>query len=217
MKSVVVQLWQKQAERINYLSVRERGFLFISAMACCFAIVDVLWLTPAQAGLKAVQQRFAAQGAELQRLREEFKAAAMVTDSGKIARDELQVATGQLAALNQQIKAIAPLAEGGPGLEQALVQLLRGRDGLKLLGLNTVKAESSSAANPSATASAPSPNGLTRRGLELRVAGSYAELIRYVKALEAALPTLRWGLMQLKSEKEAPELVLQVFVVGAQQ
>ena len=56
---------------------------------------------------------------------------------------------------------------------------------------------------------------LLRRGLELSVSGSYAELVRYVNTLESALPTLRWGTLHLKSAKQPPELTLQVFVVGA--
>ena len=46
------------------------------------------------------------------------------------------------------------------------------------------------------------------------MAGSYAELTRYVRTLENALPTLRWGSLQLKATKETPEMTLQVYVVG---
>ena len=38
--------------------------------------------------------------------------------------------------------------------------------------------------------------------------------MRYVRTLENALPTLRWGTLQLKTTKQAPELTLQVYVVG---
>ena len=58
--------------------------------------------------------------------------------------------------------------------------------------------------------------GLTKRGLELRVAGPYAELNRYVKTLEAALPSLRWGVLTVKKGPQTAELTLQVFVVGVQ-
>jgi MSHA biogenesis protein MshJ len=40
--------------------------------------------------------------------------------------------------------------------------------------------------------------------------------MNYVRTLELALPTLRWGSMKLNSEKLPPQLTLQVFVVGVQ-
>ena len=40
--------------------------------------------------------------------------------------------------------------------------------------------------------------------------------MRYVKTLENALPSLRWGAMHLKSDQQPPELSLLVYVVGAQ-
>ena len=48
----------------------------------------------------------------------------------------------------------------------------------------------------------------------MKVAGPYAELVRYVKNLESALPALRWGALRLQSDKQPPELTLQVYVVG---
>ena len=45
--------------------------------------------------------------------------------------------------------------------------------------------------------------------------GSYADLVRYVQTLENAMPTLRWGNLQIKTTPQAPEMTLQVFVVGA--
>jgi len=73
-------------------------------------------------------------------------------------------------------------------------------------------------ATPAAAApAAPMAMDLTRRGMELRVAGPYPSLIRYVKSLETALPQLRWGEMQLKANKMPPELTLTVYVLGVRQ
>jgi len=93
-----------------------------------------------------------------------------------------------------------------------LVQLLRRQDGLVLQGLTTLKAESAVATG----AQAALPPGMVKRGLELRVTGPYPNLVRYVKSLETALPALRWGALNLKSDQQPPELSLQVYVVGVQ-
>jgi MSHA biogenesis protein MshJ len=40
--------------------------------------------------------------------------------------------------------------------------------------------------------------------------------VRYVKTLEMAMPSLRWGALQIKGDLQPPELSLQVYVVGVQ-
>lgn len=207
------QWWQQQVVRIDALSLRERAFLFLSVIVVCLALADVLWLSPAQVAHQQVTQRFAAQGAELSRLRDELKSIAQPVDASKAVRDDIAAANARLEAVNQEITTVAPFADGGPALEQVLVQFLRRQEGLTLLSTGTLKQD---AAIPVAPATAAAPTGLSKRGMELRVAGPYPELVRYVKTLENALPALRWGALQLKSEKQPPELTLQVYVVGVQ-
>ncbi|MBC7682469.1 MAG: hypothetical protein H7172_09060 [Ferruginibacter sp.] len=207
------QWWLVQSARIDAMSLRERAFLFLSLILVALAMADVLWLSPAQTAHRLVTQRHAAQGAELTRLRAELAAVAQPVDANKAAREDLAAADAQLQQVMQEIKTLAPVTEGGPPLEQVLVQFLRRQPGLTLLGTSTLAVDTLAASSPSGAAAVP---GLSKRGLELRVAGSYAELTRYVKTLETALPNLRWGALVLKKDLQATELTLQVFVVGVQ-
>lgn len=202
-------LWNRLAVRIDAMSLRERAFLFVSLIVSTLALADVLWVTPAQQAYRRTTQRFAAQGEELVRLRTELAVTGQLVDSGKTVRDDLAAADQSLAQTNAKIAAVAPMADKGPQLEQVLVQFLRRQEGLTLLFTGTV----SDGASP-AGALVDMPPGLTRRGMELRVSGPYPELVRYVRGLETAMPTLRWGQLQLQSEKQPPELGLKVFVVG---
>ncbi len=201
--------WLQLLERIDALTLRERVFLFISVIACALALADVLWLSPAQMAYKQLTQRFATQTSELDRLRGELRTSARPVDPAKAVREDIAAASARLDAVNADIKALVPLDKNGPALEQVLVQLLRRHEGLTLQGLSTLKAEAAPATGAVLT-------GLTKRGLELRVTGPYPELMRYVKTLETAMPTLRWGALMLKSDKQPPELKLQVYVVGVQ-
>ena len=204
--------WQKLALRIDAMQLRERVFLFLTIIVCCAALADTLWLSPAQVAHKQATLKFAAQETELQRLRAELKSLAQPVDANKTVREDIAAANLQLDAINQDINAIAPLAEGGPAIEQTLVQFLRRQEGLTLLGTGTI--QDGGASTSTASAAASKQPGLSRRGLELSVAGSYADLTRYVSTLENALPTLRWGTLHLKTTKQAPEMALQVYVVG---
>ena len=206
--------WQQLALRIDAMQLRERVFLFLAIIITCMALADTLLLTPAQVAHKQATQRYAAQGTELKRLRDELKAGAQPVDAGKVARDDIAAANLRLDAINQEIRAVAPLAQGGPAIEQALVQFLRRQEGLTLVRTETIQNEVVSPATVAAAAAAGAQPALSRRGLELSVSGSYADLVRYVRTLETALPSLRWGMLQLKTTKQSPEMTLQVFVVG---
>jgi MSHA biogenesis protein MshJ len=208
------QQLQQLLLRIDALSVRERLFLFMSVFVCVLALADFIWFTPAQTAHKALLQRFVAQSAELDRLRGELAGSGVPNDPGKAAREELRATGVRLDALNAEIKGLAPNDQKDPALEQVLQRLLRRQEGLTLLSLETLKPEVSGASAASA-GSAPMA-GLTKHGLTLRVAGPYSELVRYVQALESALPGLRWGPMELKTEKQLSELTLQVYAVGVQ-
>jgi len=212
--------WLVQAARIDALSLRERGFLFVSVIAVCLALADALVLSPAQIALKQVRQRATAQTADLARLRDELRLMAQPVDASKVVRDEIAGFEAQLQAVNADIQVRVPTADIGPALEKVLVQFLRRQEGLTLVRMGTVGEAAGAASSatapaaPGAAATAASPLGLVKRGLELTVSGPYAELVRYVNALETALPSLRWGMLQLKSDKQPPELTLQVYVVG---
>jgi MSHA biogenesis protein MshJ len=202
------QRWQQLAARIDGLSLRERVFLFLVVIVCVLALADAVWLSPAQMAYRQATQRVAGQGLELKRLRDELQGMAQLVDPTKAVRDEIAEIDLRLEAVNADIHAVAPQAEGGPAIEQALVQFLRRQEGLTLLNTGTAKRDMPVAA---ATGGA---SALSRRALELSVSGSYAELVRYIQTLETALPTLRWGTLHLNATKQPPELELQVYVVG---
>lgn len=196
-------------DRVDALSTRERVFLFISVFVCLLAIVDFLWLTPALTGYKQLTQRFAAQNTELSRLRDELRMVATPSEASRSARIEMDQVSAQLDAVNQAIVHAAPASQNGVALEPVLAQLLRQQPGLTLLGVSTLEESSAGSANAL-------PTGMSRRGLELRVAGPYPELVRYVKSLETNLPALRWGAVSIKSEQQPAELRVQLYVLEVQ-
>ncbi len=209
--------WEKQAARINNLSLRERVFVFLSLIAGSMALADVVWLSPAQVAHKQLTQRFEKQSAELQRTRDVFKTTARPVDTTQAVRGEIAALRSRLDVVNQAIREVVPAAAEAAPLTQAMVHLLRRHDGLTLVRTSAMDAEAAvSDAPQAAVASAAASTGITRQGVGLTVAGPYPELIRYVQALETALPHVRWGVMTLKSEKLPPELTLQLFLLGVQ-
>lgn len=210
--------WTTLATRIDALSLRERAFLFLSLLACVLALADVLWLSPAQVAHKQLTSRVASDGLELQKLREELRLTAPVTESAKQARQELARLDARLDEVNRDIVAASSLSATGTPLKEVLVHFLRRQDRLNLIRVGTMPEVAGVApgvrASGGAVANEVAALGLVRQGVELTVAGPYAELANYTQTLESALPALRWGPMKLVSEKQPPELTIQVFLVG---
>ena len=206
MKAQVLQ-W---AAKVDALSLRERGILFFASIAVLLALADAVILAPAQSQFKTVQQRFTTQSAEIARLRTELQAAGKPVDQNQAVQDSIAGVEQDIAGVNHEIQAQLALAGSGRALEPVLVQFLRRQPNLTLLGTSTLKTDVPALSGAS-TVAVP---GLTRQGLELRVAGPYLELTRYVQSLEAALPHLRWGSVQIKAEQQPPEMRLQVYVLG---
>jgi MSHA biogenesis protein MshJ len=176
-----------------------------------------VWLSPVATVTKKLESQLNTQEAELVRLRTELATASQPVDVTKQVREEIASAESTLEKLNADIEILLPKSKNGPVLEDVLVQFLRKHEGLMLMGLNTLAGQPTANPAPVANAKTAAPDvaaELSRRGLELKVKGPYAQLIAYVQKLETALPYLRWGGMQLKSEAQPPELTLQVYVLG---
>jgi MSHA biogenesis protein MshJ len=209
--------WEKQSARINGLSLRERVFLFLSLIACCLALVDTLWLSPAQVAHKQLIQRFEKQNADLRLAREALKTVGTPADTNKTARDELAAVKTRLEQVNHSIKEALPATTQGTPLVQVLSLLLRRHEGLTLVRTSTLMPEVPVIASQTPSAAAVAlPAGFTRQGVELTVSGSYGELTQYVQALETELPYVHWGVMTLKSDQLPPELTLQLYLLGVQ-
>ncbi len=212
------QWWDKQAARIDALSLRERAFLFLSVIACCLALADVVWLSPAQLSHRQLTERFEKQNLQLQSARDELKAVAQPVDSGQGLRNELGTLRVRLDGVNQQIREALPAGATATPLAQVLVHILRRHEGLTLVRTSAVapQAAKDTVSTGAGASASPGRSSLTRQGVELTVSGSYHELTRYVQTLEKELPYVRWGAMKMKSDKLPPELTLQLYIVGVQ-
>jgi MSHA biogenesis protein MshJ len=171
------------------------------------ALADVLWLSPAMDAHQQQTKLSNAQDNEVQRLRAELTNTPKPVDVNLPLRTEVAALQQQLAQLQAGNSDAA--GSGSPALEPVLAEFMRRRPGLSLVSTTTLSADAAAGKEQAVT-------GVARRGVELKVAGPYAELQRYVKSLEQALPNLRWGPMQLRSDKQPPELTLQVFVLEVQ-
>lgn len=207
--------WTTLATRIDGFSLRERVFLFLSLIAVYLALADTLWMAPARALHLQARQRFDANAVELQQLRGDVRLAALQPGPGAKAREELSGIKAQIASAERSIAASASAGSSAMTLPEVLGHFLRRHPALTLVRTANLAPDTVAPVGATAVGGAPSrvPSA-TRRGLEVTVAGPYPDLVRFVQSLEAALPDLRWGPFKLQSDQQAPQLSLQVYLVG---
>lgn len=230
--------WQRQAQRIDALSLRERAILLLSIAAVLAALFDTLVLSPLSARTRQRGEEEAQQARELTQLREQYVAVSRSSsDPASQLGRQLEAARVERARLDEALRQAASL-HAGEGLSAVLQRVLGQQPGLVLerltllddapVALPTVGTAAPASAPtfaptlaPAAIAQRPGPQampGLSWQGVELQVQGSYRDLQRYVQALERELPGLRWGEMRLSAPGpgDAPRLVAQLFLLKAQ-
>ncbi len=206
--------WERQARRIDALSLRERAILFLSIVAVLAALFDTFVLTPQTARAKQRSEARAQQEAELTQLRELFVATSRNTsDPTQALRAQLDAANAERAQLDVQLQTSAT---GGTAQDLAVLlqRLLARQPGLVLERLTLLPDAPVAAPQPGASAPATLA-GISWQGVELQLQGGYAELQRDIQALERELPGLRWGELQISTSgnAEAPRLRAQVFLL----
>lgn len=209
--------WERQARRIDALTLRERAILFLSLVAVLAALFDTLVLTPQTARAKQRSDARIQQEAELAQLRELFVTTSRNTsDPAQALRTQLEAASAERAQLDEQLHKNGS-AGAGQDLAVLLQRLLARQPGLVLERLTLLPDAPVAAAQPGASAPAALA-GISWQGVELQLQGGYAELQRDMQGLERELPGLRWGEMQLSSSgsAEAPRLRVQVFLLKVQ-
>ena len=214
--------WERQAKRIDALSLRERAISFICIAAVLAALIDSLVLTPLSARNKIRAEAQARQAAEMTQLREQFVAASRdANDPAGRLRAQIEAAQAERLWLDAELRK-AGSASDGEGLSAVLQRLLARQPGLvleRLALLDDTPVATPGASAPSAGTNAlPTLPGMSWQGVELQVLGRYGDIQRYLQTLERELPGLRWGEMHLSGSgsQEPPRLRAQLFLLKVQ-
>ena len=220
----LLQRWERQAKRIDALSLRERAILFLSIVAVLALLFDSFVLAPQSARAKLRSNAQAQQAAEISKLREQFIS---TSGSGGTPAEQLQVqlesARNERQRLDSELRQ-ASTVNPAEGLSALLQRVLAQQPGLVLERLTLLEDAPVSLPSASASASAagnavpPSMPGMSWQGVELQLQGSYRDTQRYVQALEHELPALRWGEMRLSSSgpNEVPRLLARIYLLKVQ-
>jgi MSHA biogenesis protein MshJ len=215
--SALRQAWQRQAQRIDALSLRERVMMFASVAVVAVALADALLLSPLLARQRGLALELQTQARALAALRSQLDAAdaaerGEATPAGRLLT-ALHAVQAEREALQAELAPLSTPSRPAPQLEELLERALQRHAQLTLLHLAVT-------APPAAIAAAGGPQ---LQGVTLTLAGPYAALDAFLAETEAALPGLRWGPVHLTgggtagpdaatAHGSSPRLQLQLFL-----
>lgn len=205
--------------RFNQRNQRERLMLIAAAVALAWMAADRLWFGPALQDWQAARTALA----EARRQHEDLQA-----DIGQRQSRSATMVRAQQAELAQWRQRLKDADAGLRAHEDSLVGADRMLDlldkllarhgevrvrGLRSLGRSDLlnPAAGPAAAAASAAATTAPVVGLYRHGVELVLEGSYADLLGYLKAMEALPQRVLWGGASLQVEQH-PRCVLTLRV-----
>jgi MSHA biogenesis protein MshJ len=205
---------QKYADRVDAMSLRERVLIFLAATAMLIMFADSALFSPLLARQKANSLKIQQQEDEVRTMRLQLQAysQAQVSNAAKAKRLRLEQRRAELAALERQMAASQRELVTPDRMAQLLTDILKRSPEIELVALRTL------AASGLAPAQGGASEGPTvyRHGVEITMAGSYLQLLRYVSQLERFPVRLFWGGMDVQSAYPKITLKLTVFTLSTE-
>ena len=211
------------AARFDALARRERRLVAAALLGGVVLLGWSLLIEPARVRQSAAERGITEQRAQLAALNAQMAALqAPGQDPEALATAELDTLKSQLAALHTRYQALGGRLVAPQQVGALLESLLENAGGLRLLSLRTLpvapvlggqgagKSANDGGAKSVAT-SGDATAGLYQHGVEIRLEGSYAELVAYLERLEQSPQKLLWNSVSLSAD-DHPRLVLTLTV-----
>ena len=209
-------------ERIDGLTLRERGIMFVTLLVLLYFIANSFAFSPLQKQQLRLEN-------EIKFKYEQIAAVSAQTQSivHAATRDPDKENAVRLKELNEQIGLVDPRLAG---MSQSLVSprdmarfveqvLTRNRalQVIKVESLPPAPVEGQPAAG-NAAAPATAGSGVHRHGMRIEVRGRYLDLVNYLRALESMPWKVFWGQVTLESEDHPmSKLTLVIYTLSLHQ
>jgi MSHA biogenesis protein MshJ len=218
------------ADRIDALSLRERGIIFVAILGALYFVAVNLLFTPIRAEQDRLQKQLQSKREQTQLIENQVQIVVTggVQGADVAKRERLNALQTNLSMIDEALKKVTTGLV--PPKEMArLVELVL----VKNKGLQVIKVESLPAAPLIEENPAPNPNDRARgakagstpaaglmvykHGMRIELKGSYMDILRYLHALEDLPWKVFWGQATLQTEEyPASKLTLLIYTLSTQ-
>lgn len=222
MSALTVQ-WQRLADRVDALSLRERALIFLAIALVLIVSVNLLLIDPLLTRSRNLQQRIVQEELQIKAMRAQIEE--LVEASTRDPDAELRLRLESLRLQSEQAAETLHGIQSGlvpPERIPALLQdLLRRNRSVSLVAMRTLPVETLGVAGAAAAGDAPAgaaagertealagPVGAVyKHGVEITVQGSYLDLLGYLEGIEALPWQMFWGAADVDG-KDYPTVTL---------
>lgn len=220
----VKQQFKQFETRIDALSLRERGILFLVILGLLFWIATNLVFSSLRLEQQRLERDVRARLSALQTLSEQSQAIKL-----RLAQDPEAQAQARVDQLKQRLAAdeasVANLVRGlvaPQDMPRLVREVLAKNRALQMVKLENLPAEPLNAEENAATPTAPSAANkaarVYRHGMRMELRGRYVDIVRYLRALEAMQSKVFWGEVQFQSEEyPVSRVTLVIYTISLNQ
>jgi MSHA biogenesis protein MshJ len=190
--------WRKWSDRYAAMSQREQLLIAAATIVSVGLLLLTFWVDPAAKRVAGLQASMSTQQTEFAALQGQIASIkSQLSDPDAANRKALDELRARLTGVDDQIGRLDEKLVPPQQMGKLLQRVLTHHRGLTLVSLRSMPPEpllaSPSDKGVAGKESVMLRENIFRHGLEIKVAGSYADLLAYVAELESAPQRLLWG------------------------
>lgn len=196
---MIAAAWQRLADRLDGLSLRERALVFVAALAVLFGIWFNLVLAPVEARGEAMDRRAQALRQQLEQLNERSRLVAerLAQNPNRALERERTRLQARLETIDGDLRERTGAYVGPDQMARLLQNLLSDRRGLNLMALENTGPRRVQLEGDAEASMVP----IYRHGVVLEFEGRFGEVVNYLNAVKA----LPWRFLWKRLEYEVTE------------
>ena len=202
MSDALRQRFTHLAERIDMMTLRERGLIFFSLMAILFFLSNSLVLTPLFKHNQQHEQALSARHAQVKQLEEQIQVALDSDKNNVDAEQNLRIKN-----LREQLAQNDPVQAGAirnlvppTQMVELVEQILSRNRNLQVIHVENLPPELLDAPAIKTLAAPVPDSGIFRHGMQIELRGRYMDIVNYLRELESLRWKMYWGRFTLVAE-----------------
>ncbi len=199
----IPERWHSLQVKIDSLSTRERGLVFLSIVAVLYLLWELIVFAPVGDGAEATNKQLLSVISNIEEMRREERML-LVTRGGdpdRALRQELAELNGQLSALDTSLADLQAGLVPVEKLTSILQELLSQADSLELVSMTTLPAEEL-VISGTTEANVAEKAGIYKHSVSVTVSGRYFQVMKYLQTLESMPWRIYWDELHFDKDQQ---------------
>ncbi len=214
---------RKLMDRIDEFSLRERALIFLGVLGLMYFGAMQLVIQPLGQQRTRLEQELKSKRDQIQTTEKQIQAMLTgdVQDADGTKRARLETLRGQMKTMEAELGKTTSGLVTPKEMARMVEAFLASKRGLEVVKVENLPPEPVGADGTTANAApgTPAPAALLyRHGLRIELRGSYLDMVRYLKGLEAQPWKVFWGQVSFQTEKyPVSKLTLVIYTLSTRE